>query len=118
VSLENVIGRFDDTFMKSILLANALENEDLSILESFDTNGYVSMFYDKEFDEIEDEETKQMIEIEVIKPIQSTEESLLRADTFFNKDMDLKKDAIHEIYYVALTGMNKELDQSVPLHEL
>lgn len=32
--------------------------------------------------------------------------------------MDLKKDAIHEIYYVALTGMNKELDQSAPLHEL
>lgn len=32
--------------------------------------------------------------------------------------MDLKKDAIHEIYYVALTGMNKELEQSAPLHEL
>lgn len=117
-ALDNVQGRFDDTFIKSIILFDILENEDTSSLDNINVDSYIKIFYDEKLEEVEDEETKELNEVNFIVPIKSTEESLERAEVFFDKDFSSKKEELMEIYHVALTGINKALDEGAPLHTL
>lgn len=115
-SLENVQGKFDDTFIKVILFTHYLETEDINVLTTLDIPEYLNIFYNIEFREVENED--DLVEIAFKVPIRSTEESLSRAETFFTTDFSNTRDQLMEIYYVALTGQHKELDKSAPLESL
>lgn len=101
---ESVKGRFDNTLIKSILFSYLINNE---VVTDISINDYLNNFYTTSDDE--------SFNIVVLLNIN---EILVNVSNYFNYDFLSHQDEINEIYNVALTGSNKDMDQYVPMNDL
>ena len=101
---ESVKGRFDNTLIKSILFSYLINNE---VVTDISINDYLNNFYTTSDDE--------SFNIVVLLNIN---EILVNVSNYFNYDFLSHQDEINELYNVALTGSNKDMDQYVPMNDL
>ncbi len=117
-SFENVEGKFDNTFVKSILFQSFLIDE--KVLENINTDDYLALFYTQEEKEVEieidDEASPPMVETKTfIKPIQDTDLLLIEASNHLGVDVKPHKESLYELYYVALIGNKNGFEDTKPL---
>lgn len=126
-SLEMSSGQLDAVLIKSILFVAYLEEPTNYPVTQINTSEYVGLFYTKEEIKIEDEsdvpDPSKIKQVEsetttVLTPIHSTESLIQKATDYLQKDIVSKKDMLYEIYNVALTGINKSLDEYISMAEL
>ena len=101
---ESVKGRFDNTLIKSILFSYLINNE---VVTDISINDYLKNFYTTS-----DDESFNIVVLLNINDI------LVNVSNYFNYDFLSHQDKINEIYNVALTGSNKDMDQYVPMNDL
>ncbi|NLZ76117.1 MAG: M23 family metallopeptidase [Erysipelotrichia bacterium] len=116
--LENVKGKIDDTFIKSILLSLSLNKENENVVDQLNIHEYTKLFYTLEIESNNDDESFEDNISTVIIPIKSSNHSIKNVQSFFGIDLTPYYDMIFEIYHVALTGKNKGLDTNVSPHYL
>ena len=117
-SFENVEGKLDNTFVKSILFQSFLIDE--KVLENINTDAYLALFYTLEEKEVEietdDETSPPMVETKtIIKPIQDTDLLLIKASNHLGVDLKPHKGSLYELYYVALIGNKDGFDNAKSL---
>ena len=118
-TLEVTDGQLDSIFIKSVLFV-AYVDQSVSIdLNHLNVPDFVSCFYTKET--LESDTQNQVNEFEtltIIKPIASTHEMLQNASNYLDMNLLDQQEIFYEIYRVALTGVNRDLDEYVALSVL
>ncbi len=118
-TLEVTDGQLDPIFIKSVLFVAYVDDSVPINLNALNVQDFVSCFYTLEVldNEIEnqDEETEPLT---IIRPIVSTHEMLQNASNYLNINLLDKQELFYEIYRVALTGVNRDLDEYVALSVL
>lgn len=118
-SLEVTDGQLDSIFIKSVLFVTYVDESVAIDLNNLNVPDFVSCFYTKEILESDVENQEGEFEtLTIIRPIVSTHEMLQNASNYLNINLLDKQELFYEIYRVALTGVNRDLDEYVALSVL
>lgn len=109
-TLEISEGQLDSTLIKSILFGATIDSDNNQFLTSLNISEYLQCFY------ITDEPSNKSPPVH--KSIPSTDTIIRNASSYLKINLESKTETIYEIYHVALTGINKGLDDYVPMATL
>lgn len=107
--LDNLKKPLDSIYIKALLMNLVIDNELDLTSNPLNVSEYLKCFYQTETNQADEE---------IIVPISDTSLILNNCSSFFNINLTSKKETINELYLVALTGRNQELDNYVPMDTL